>query len=279
MTNQTTELSESNEYSSDPLIAQLAGNISVDPPEGEEKLDVQDSPSEGNPSKEEVISQGEGVVQDSVETGQPNPSDKDVQAAISKAVSGATEKHMKILEEVVKKLPKEELAELEERNPQLFNKLKSSIPEVFAEDEEVGQSNNKAERLERLIEAMVHSQEQAAFDEWRETNRIGVEDYSKKQQEFEETAKTLFELDKITDWSQALKLAGEIHFPHLSGKPVDTEKLTKIQGQRVNASNMAPSSRGGEWTEEDYSIMRREGVTEDQYREALSGEILAPGIL
>ena len=278
MTNQTTNLDENNEISSDPLISQLVDNITVAPPEKEVVLDVKDSPKEGNPSKEELIPSGGDIVKDSDETGQPDTSE-DVQAAISKAVSGATEKHMKILEEVVRKLPKEELMELEERNPQLFNKLKNSIPEVFVEEEISAQPGNKAERLEKLIEAMVHSQEQAAFNEWRDNNAIGVEDYNKKSQEFEETAKTLFELETITDWNQALKLAGEIHFPHLSGKPVDTEKLARIQGQRVSVSSMAPSSRGGEFTEEDYTIMRREGVTEAQYREALSGEILPPGIL
>jgi len=279
MNNPTTPTDESINSSDDPVIQKLISKMEIVQPEDKGGEEPEPQKEVVKPTQEVIKPSEDIVVQDSAQAGQPDNSNDEMQSAISKAVSGATEKHMKVLEEVVRKLPKEELAELEENNPQLFKKLKNSIPEVFVVEEEKTQPKDKAERLEKLLEAIVTAQEASSFEKWRMENEIEIGDYEKKKQEFEETAKTLFELDKISDWDQALRLASDIHFPHLSGKPVDTEKLAKMQGQRVSASNMAPASRSAEFSDEDFAIMRREGVTEDQYREAIRGEILPPGIL
>lgn len=262
--------------SSDPIVDDLISNIKVEENEEQEvsQETVKDSPSEGNPVNEEV-SQGDDIVKDSTSVGQPDVNKESIQSAISQA----NEKTMKNLEEVVAMLPVEKLAELEESNPHLFNKLKQRIPEVLENKETYVPSDNKADKLEALLETILEAQEQSQIETWRESNKITKEDYLKRKQEFEETAKTLLELDKISDFDQALRLAGEIHFPHLVSTPVDISKLNKIQGQSVNTSNMAPSLTGGEFSDEDYSIMKRNSMTEDEYKAAMKGEIFAPDIL
>lgn len=246
----------------------------------ESETEVVDKDSvEGQPDtpEREPASQPQ-VVKDSDE-GQPDKEEEKVYSAseVASAISKANETSQQNLEMVLGLLKDnpEKLAELEKANPKLVQKLRNRSPELFEQPKE--DEATKSYNLEALVTKLIDSQEKQDFEEWRKANKVSSADYTAAQKEHMEIAKTLYDNKLLPTWKQAIEHAGKIVFPHLNGKSVDNEKLKRINGQ-VNSVGTSVPSDSDDFDATDEYLMKKTGMSKEQFKKAQSGEIIAPGI-
>jgi hypothetical protein len=205
---------------------------------------------------------------------EPKADDKEIAAAISKA-NEKTSRELDLVAGLLRDNP-EKLQELQEKEPKLFEKLQRRIPDLVIPEKE-DETPAKVSKLSEMLKALVKKDEERDFEDWRDMNGIADADFKERKAILEDNARTLYDEGVVKDWNQAIHFAGKIVFPHLDTKPVDNTKLSKLRGQSSTPSKVAPAKSG--MSEEDYAIMKREGMTEDDYKKTQTDEIFAPGII
>jgi hypothetical protein len=246
---------------------------------GDSVEDSEDSASEeedeGNPVEDGEDEDSEVVEKDppseEKETGQPD--DKKVAAAISKA-NAKTQSELEAIAKLMQGKP-ELLEKLKNENEKLFNKLQKRLPDVFREPEEV-QAEEKVGKLTKMLESVLRSEEDRELDLWRESNSLTKADFSSRQEELREYAITLVDEGLVPNWRRALDVAGQIVFPHLSGKPVNREKLSSMKGQGASTGKTTPKGSG--YSAEEMRIMKDNSLTEEEYESFQKGSLLPPDI-
>lgn len=242
--------------------------------------------SEGSQEEETPEGQPEGKTEEvqeppkkesSEETGSTAKEDeKNVE--IETRVSKATAKNDESLKSMLKlfKGKPEKLKELEENNPELFERIKQREPDFLnslSPDEP--ETPDEVEELSSLLKEMMDKEEKKDAKTWADAHEISDEDYEEREANMLRKARVLLKNSLVPNWDKAVEVAGGITFPHTASSGVSEGKLDDLgnSGTKVN-KNIQKTNDDLDETDKESMVIT--GASEEEFNKYQQEEIGVP---